>query len=265
VKIGIIGCGIVGSACKFGFEKSGNEVIVHDIAMGTSISDVQDSAIVFVCVPTPQSDGGACDTSIVRSVVKELHTIGYKGVVSIKSTVTPGTTEALARECTGFADLCFVPEFLRERCAITDFIENHKLLAIGSHVDKTFQMIKECHGDYPESVLRLTPTQAELLKYYHNTFNALRVVFANEFYEICKSLDEDYLDIKRGLLKTSGVPDIYLDVNESMRGYSSICWNKDVPALIQLGKELSLNLPMINMIPEANGNFKKTPFKGTRE
>ena len=29
--------------------------------------------------------------------------------------------------------ICFVPEFLRERCAEDDFINNLKLLAVGTH------------------------------------------------------------------------------------------------------------------------------------
>ena len=72
---------------------------------------------------------------------------------------------------------------------------------------------------------RLSPTQAELLKYLHNTFNALRVVFSNEFYEICRAMDADYKGVKNGLLKTSDIPEIYLDVYDNVRGYISICWN----------------------------------------
>lgn len=265
MKIGIVGCGVVGGACKFGFEKAGHTVCVHDIALETNIEDVKDTVITYITVPTPHKKDGSCDTSVVESVVKQLDDIEYEGIVAIKSTVTPGTTAALATKYIGFASLCFVPEFLRERCAVTDFIENHKLLAIGSTSSVACEAIKMCHGDYPQSTVRMSPTEAELLKYYHNTFNALRVVFANEFYEIVSNFGQDYNAVKKALLKTSGVPDIYLDVNDNMRGYSSICWNKDVPALIQLSKELGLSTPLIDMIPVANDNFKKTPFKGTRE
>ena len=265
MNIGIIGCGIVGGACKFGFQKLGHRTIIHDIALKTKIENILSCNVVFVSVPTPKKEDGSCDTTIVESVVKELDTISYSGVVALKSTVTPGTTQKLQKTYQNFSDICFVPEFLRERCAITDFVENHKLLAVGTDKPETFDLVKECHGDYPQNILQLTVTQAELLKYYHNTFNALRVVFANEFYEICDALDEDYNNIKKALLKTSNLPDIYLDVNPNMRGYSSICWNKDVPALIELSQKLNTNTPLLDTIPVANNNFKKTPFKGTRE
>ena len=191
-------------------------------------------------------------------------------IIAIKSTVTPGTTNKLRQKYSiqhplRGKNICFVPEFLRERCATTDFVENQKLLAVGTHSDWVFDVIKTCHGDYPHNVLKMGPTEAELLKYYHNTFNALRVVFANEFYKICEAMKADYNAVKHGLLKTSSVPDIYLDVNKNMRGYSSICWNKDIPAIIRLARNLQLDLPLIENIPVSNDTQIKTPFKGTRE
>jgi UDPglucose 6-dehydrogenase len=113
--------------------------------------------------------------------------------------------------------------------------------------------------------MKLDPTSAEILKYTHNTINALRVVFSNEIYEICKTMGANYKKVKEGLLKTTHLPDQYLDCNESARGYSSICFNKDIPALRELSKKLGLDLKLINIIEEANNQFKKTPFKDTRE
>ena len=92
MKIGVVGCGIVGSACKFGFEKIGHEVVVHDIALETSLCDVTSCSIVYVSVPTPSNEDGSCDTTIVESVIRDLDSLKYSGIVAIKSTVTPGTT-----------------------------------------------------------------------------------------------------------------------------------------------------------------------------
>lgn len=280
MQIGIVGCGIVGSACKFGFEKLGHKVHVHDLKLNTSIYDLLESEIIYICVPTPMKQDGCCDTTIVESVVDKLSDLYYSGVVAIKSTVPPGTTKSIISKHTKtvksvttgsiklihpFADIAFVPEFLRERCAISDFVENQKLLAVGANSPVTHKVIVESHGHYPQSVVNLTCTQAEILKYYHNTFNALRVVFANEFFEITKFFEEEYTPIKNALLKTSSIPDVYLDVNDNMRGYSSICWNKDVPAIIKMCEQHGIKIPLTDMIPVANENYEKTPFKGTRE
>lgn len=267
IKIGIVGCGVVGGACKFGFEKLGHDVRVHDIKLDTKLSDLLNAKVVFICVPTPMNEDGSCDSSIVEGVVKELADIGYCGVVTIKSTVTPGTTFKLSKKHPRLI-LTFVPEFLRERCATTDFVENQKLLAIGYDEPEDSWVVKlliEAHGNYPKAHAVMPTVDAELLKYYHNTFNALRVVFANEFYDIAKAMGGNYTRIKNAILHTSGVPDIYLDVNDNMRGYSSICWNKDIPALYRLIDDLGLVLPLIETIVPANDKFKKTPFHDTRE
>ena len=154
MNIGVVGVGVVGGACKFGFELLGHNVLVHDIALETTIDDVLDTEAVFICVPTPRADDGSCDVSIVEQVIADLKTRDYKGILAIKSTVVPGTTERL-REETGL-NVCFVPEFLRERCAITDFTENHDVCIIGCEDDMTYKILKDCHGSFPEKFVRLS-------------------------------------------------------------------------------------------------------------
>jgi len=262
MKIGIIGVGIIGGACKYGFEKLGHKVICHDIALDTNIEDVLDTQITYICVPTPSDEDGSCNTSIVESVVHELHTLGYSGIVAIKSTVKPTTTEKLIKE-TGM-EICFVPEFLRERCSISDFTENHDLLAIGSHSQTTYEMVKLCHGSYPKSHSHLTPTEAELLKYYSNVINALKVVFANEMYEICKTVGADYTKVKETFIKRGTTKDLYLDVNDNFRGYAGMCLPKDTKALDSFVKELGLDLKLFETMESENNKFKKTVFDGMR-
>ena len=72
MKLGIVGLGVVGSAIKYGFEKLGHSVAEHDIKLDTSILDVLDAEICYLCVPTPSDDNGACDVTIVEEVLKEL-------------------------------------------------------------------------------------------------------------------------------------------------------------------------------------------------
>jgi UDPglucose 6-dehydrogenase len=77
MKIGIIGVGAVGGACKKGFELLGHEVKVHDPKFNSKIEDVSDTDIVYVCVPTPESTDGSCDLSIVRHTINELEKLAY--------------------------------------------------------------------------------------------------------------------------------------------------------------------------------------------
>ena len=115
---------MVGKAVRAGLEKIGNRIFVHDLNMDTSVRDIIPTEIIFICVPTPQGDDGSCDTSNVQSVLKDLSDINYKGIVAIKSTVEVGFTNSMIDKFKNLT-ICFVPEFLRERCAVEDFINNH--------------------------------------------------------------------------------------------------------------------------------------------
>jgi UDPglucose 6-dehydrogenase len=264
MKIGIVGLGAVGSANKAGFEYLGHSVVGHDTKLNTKIEAVTEAEIVFLCVPTPQAEDGRCDTSIIESVIKELDNINYKGIIAIRSTVVPGFTQRMIDTFKNLT-ICFVPEFLRERCAADDFINNHKLLAIGTHDIWVYRKVVKAHGNIPENTEHLTPNEAEVLKYYNNVYAALRVTFANVMYEICNKLDCDYTTIKNAYIKTGKAINMYLDVNPDLRGYGGMCLPKDTQALAALMNELDLDYNLINSIHSDNTKFKKTVFNGMRE
>jgi UDPglucose 6-dehydrogenase len=262
MNIGIVGVGVVGGACKYGFEKLGYRVLVHDLKLNTKLKDLCGCEIIYICVPTPSMADGSCDVRIVESIVDELKQYDYKGIVAIKSTVLPTTTENLANKTN--LNICFVPEFLRERCAIVDFTENHDILAIGTKCSSTFEVVKKSHGSYPKNIIMLDPTEAEILKYYSNIFNALKITFANEMYEICKFLNVDYSKIKNAFVKRGTCKDIYLDANENFRGYAGVCLPKDTKAIDYFVKKHNLNLKLFETIDCENSKFKKTVFEGMR-
>lgn len=262
-RIGVVGLGVVGLAVKHGLERIGHAVFGHDLKIDTTIRDVIATELVFVCVPTPQRDDGACDVSRVESVVAELDAEDYRGVVAIKSTVTPGTTMRLAKKYPRLR-LAFCPEFLRERAAYTDFVENHDVCVIGTSYASDFETIRDAHGPLPKHVVQLTWTEAELAKYFSNALNALRVVFANSFYEVCTELHADYGAIKDAMVKRATIEDVYLDCNERFRGFGGVCLPKDTAALAALVRELGLDLQLFEMIVAENRKFVATVPEGMR-
>ncbi|HPI82338.1 MAG TPA: hypothetical protein PK122_03855 [Candidatus Paceibacterota bacterium] len=264
MKVGILGLGVIGSACKYGFEKLGHKVSVHDPKLNTKIEDVLDSEMVYICVPTPSNPDGSCDTSIVRKVIQELKEKKYDGIIVIKSTVKPGTTESLIA-LTGKMKICFVPEFLRERCAIVDFTENHDLLAVGTYSQEVYDKVVECHGKYPKNYVQLSPTEAEVLKYYSNVYNAMKIIFANEMYEVCQAVGADYTSVKEAFVKRGTTVDLYLDVNDNFRGFGGMCLPKDTAALARLVKDLKLDLALFETIENENKKFRTTVFEGMRK
>jgi len=264
MKIGIIGLGVVGSAINTGFEKLGHEILCHDLKLNSTIKDILPSEIVFLCVPTPQSDDGSCDTNIITGVLKELSANEYKGIVAIKSTVECGFTQKAINEFNNLT-LCFVPEFLRERCAVDDFIHNHNLLAVGTHDKFVFEKLVEAHGHYPKEAVRLKPTEAEILKYYNNVFAAYKIIFANIMAEVCDKLDCDYTTVKDAFVKFGRCKDTYLDVNENLKGYGGMCLPKDVKAMTRLLDKLNIDFDTLKSIDKDNSKLKTTVFNGMRK
>ena len=262
-KVGVVGIGIVGEAIKYGMEKLGHHVVVHDIRYNTQLADLVKTEICFICVPTPSKENLQCDTSIVEEVVGDLHKLNYKGIIAIKSTVPPSTTERLQAQHKN-NNICFVPEFLRERCAISDFTENHDICIIGSSSLEICNFIQTLHGKYPKEFKYLTPTEAECAKYYNNIYNAALVILANNFYEVCQALNINYSAVKSAIVGRDHINDVYLDCNENFRGYAGACLPKDVGAFVYLVKELGIDAGIFEFLNEENKKYKPTVFPGMR-
>ena len=263
MNIGIVGLGVVGSANKQGFELLGHRVSVHDIDLQTQIENVLHTECTFICVPTPSRDNGDCDTDIVESVIDQLDAINYKGVVAIRSSTVPGVTQSMINHYS-LRQICFVPEFVRERCAVHDFTKQHEVLAVGTKDQYIFDTIVKAHGTYPRHTTQLTPTEAEILKYYMNLYAATRVTFANAFYEICQKLDGDYTRIKDAYVKTGRAGDMYLDVNPELRGYGGMCLPKDTRAIVSLMDRLDIDFQLFKSVDADNRKFKTSIFNGMR-
>lgn len=261
MKIGVIGLGMVGSAIRHGLNRIGHTVVSYDIKKPeTALADVLPAELVFVCVPTPALTDGSCDTSIVRGVVGDLAKSNYRGLVVIKSTVEPGTTDLLQKQNSQLR-LAFCPEFLRERAQYVDFVEYHHVCIIGAYSDNDYELLKKTHGSLPKNFAKMTPLEAELSKYYWNVFNALRIVFANQFYDVCKAVDADYQKIKNALVQHPNIPDVYLEANENFRGFSGNCLPKDTSAFAKYAADHhrgKWNLSLFENLVEINKIYKPT-------
>lgn len=264
MKIGVLGLGVVGNAVYTGFLELGHAMSFYDPAKDSKFEDVLDSDICFICVPTPPNQDGFCDTSIVRESVENLNSNNYTGIVVIKSTVAPGTTESLAKNYPNLR-VAFVPEFLRERCAVIDFIENHDLCVIGTDSNECFEEIKKAHGSYPSEFRMLSRTEAELVKYYNNIYNATLITLANSFYEVCKELGASYTDIKNSLVLRDHINDSYLQCNDNFRGFGGVCLPKDTLAIAKLVEDRELDVDFFKMILEENKKYKVTVYDGMRK
>ena len=145
-KIGVIGQGFVGSAVREGM-KNYFTVITYDKdpnkeSTASSIADVVKQVDeTFLCVPTPMRKDGSCDLNIVRAALEEIATAVVKQqkqgfIVVIKSTIPPGTTEALQKGYPEFS-IVFNPEFLTEANAVEDYKNQNRIILGGERYGTT--------------------------------------------------------------------------------------------------------------------------------
>jgi len=254
MRVGIIGAGIVGGAIEHWFAPV-HELHIHDPVRGTELADVTDNVdIAYIAVPTPMGDDGACDTSIVESLLYELPD-GFSAV--IKSTVVPGTTQRWHDEHPRLR-IAYSPEFLVERRHLEDF-GNQDILVCGTHHPELAELVFRHHRQ--AGVLRkdqtfiLTPTQAELVKYTKNTFYANKVIFANQMHDICEALGEDWYAI-RDVITTEQAQPIgpsHLDPIFGLnRGFGGKCLPKDSMALTVLADQLGVKYNLLDALQSDN-------------
>ena len=153
--------------------------------------------------------------------------------------------------------MSMVPEFLRAKSALADFVYNHDLLIIGSVREQDYEIIKKAHGFYPKHVACVNPTEAEIVKYFNNVHHAMSVTFANITYDVCKKLGADYKNVYDAITRRECINPHYLMANDNMRGYGGHCLPKDTSAWNNLIKNLDLPYTLIQSVIDDNQKVTK--------
>lgn len=251
--IGIVGLGTVGRALAEALAPR-FRVLHSDTALADS-APLQQLAVtcdlLFVCVPTPAQADGAADLAQVTSVVDQLSqhaaAAGRAPLVVIKSTVPPGTTEALAQRHPALS-LVACPEFLRQHHAAQD-LRNARRVLVGLPAQG---MAPAAQGLLAGVLQVLSPeaqqvqtdaTTAELVKYATNAFLAIKVTFANQLSDACAGLDVDYAALSALLALDPRIGMSHLEVPgpDGQSGFGGACLPKDVMALLAIaGPQLPL-------------------------
>jgi UDPglucose 6-dehydrogenase len=244
MNIGIVGQGYVGTAVKEVFSKH-YDVDTYDLDKDKCSVDyledlVELTNIIFVCVPTPMKKDGSCDTSIVEAIVKDINDMvvsrNVSGrIVAIKSTIPPGTTNRLNKECHNIS-VIFNPEFLTEANFIDDF-KNQNRIIIGGERPSTTKLRQVYSLVFPDvKIVKTGSITAEMVKYMTNTFLATKVSFANEMKMICDELNIDYDKVVEYSTYDERLGKSHWAVPgpDGKLGFGGSCFPKDINALIDI-------------------------------
>ncbi len=238
MTIGVIGQGYVGTAIKLGFQDH-YKVLTYDkfdLAKSThsKISDlVEETEVIFVCVPTPMRKDGTCYTGIVEEVIREINETANGQIVVIKSTVPPGTTDKFNHEFSNVT-VIFNPEFLTEENFLDDFKNQNRIILGGSR--KGTNKLRQIYSKvFPKAVIVKTGDKhAEMVKYFTNTFLATKVSFANEMYNICEQIGIDYDKVVEYAIYDERLGKSHWAVPgpDGDFGFGGHCFPKDLSAII---------------------------------
>jgi UDPglucose 6-dehydrogenase len=256
--IGIVGHGVVGKAIDCALSSIGHTVKWYDkfISNSSSLEELVAAECIFICVPT-DTVNGICDITNVTGTILALDTLNYNGLIIIKSTVIPGTTQHFINQFPHLK-ISFVPEFLREDRALCDFMSPTNTLIVGTLSATDFELITTLHKPFSQTSVKITPTEAEVVKYFSNNFNALRIVFANTYYEVCNLLGADYSKVLESAVTLSSIGnDSYLKCNKNLRGYKGRCLPKDIESFNMFVKSMGLPSSVLEAVIKDNKIYEK--------
>lgn len=298
MNIAVVGTGYVGLVSGTCFADSGNNVICVDnnqkklaklnnkeipiyepglntlfkrsvredrLTFTSDLKDaVQQSEIVFLCLPTPPNADGQADLSFVLQVAEELGPMlnNYKVIVN-KSTVPVGTADKVRAKIKKTTeqefDVVSNPEFLREGAAVDDFLKPERVV-IGSRSEKAVEKMQLLYEPFVRSgnpIIVMDERSAELTKYAANSLLATKITFMNEIANICERVGANVDNIRRGIGTDSRIGKRFLFAGI---GYGGSCFPKDVQAIHYTAGEYGYDFEILDSVMKVNHQQKVALF-----
>ena len=301
MKISIVGAGYVGLATGVGFTSKGHSVICVDVdaekvkklnrgeppiyepmlaeylrralegnlfeATTELTKAIRESEVIFISVGTPSKPDGSIDLGFIeqasRDIGRAIRSKESYSVVTVKSTVVPGTTEEVVipllekysgkKASTNFG-VCMNPEFLREGQALSDFF-NPDRVVIGELDKRSGDTLYQLYRDFECPIIRTDLKTAEMIKYASNAFLATKISFINEIGNICKRLGIDVYEVARGMGLDRRISPHFLNAGI---GFGGSCFPKDLRALIARARELGYEPKLLESVMALN---ESQPFR----
>jgi GDP-mannose 6-dehydrogenase len=231
------------------------------------IDAVTNTEVSFICVGTPSLETGQLNLEFVFNTSKQIAEGLRKNkqfhVIAIRSTVFPGTNRKVTDIIENISgkkrnkDFAVVsnPEFLREGSAVEDYF-NPAVTVVGGENERAIEMIREIYNLVNAPFIATDIKTAEMIKYVNNAFHALKITFANEVGNICKSINVDSYKVME-LFKMDTRLNISTAYLNPGMAYGGSCLPKDLKGLSTIANDNYVNAPVIESIEHSNALQKK--------
>src|SRR5215213_2465743 len=276
-RILIIGSGVVGQATGKGFARKGHQISYVDInpqtiarlraagltAMTAAEVDWRAVDVVMLAVSTP-----SVDDQIVLDYIEAAALDVGRGLaqterfvtVVVRSTVPPTTTEQrltpiLERASGKRAGVDFGvamnPEFLRQVTSEQDFARPW-ITVLGTSDRRTAEVLDGLYRPFGALIVNCTPTEAEMIKYVNNVYNAVKISYFNEVYAICEQLGIDGNLVGAAVARTAESMWNPLYGTRGGVPYGGACLPKDTVAFMQFAREHGMQHLMLEATIDVN-------------
>lgn len=227
------------------------------------VQAIGETEVSFVCVGTPSQPNGNLDLRYIRRICEQigqaLKAKAARHTVVIRSTILPGTMHKIViptlEEFSGKKagvdfGVCNNPEFLREGSAVRDFRCPPKTV-IGELDQASGNTVAALYEKLDAPLIKTDLETAEMVKYVDNSWHALKIGFANEIGNLCKSLGLDAHEVIKIFCQ-----DRKLNISTAYLlpgfAFGGSCLPKDLRALSYQAKMHDLHLPILTSILPSN-------------
>ena len=261
MRIGIIGFGYVGQAIGWSYQYKA-ELVIRDpkLVDSASLDQLASCDAIFVCVPSPSTEDGHCDTSILEGTLKELLFVNINKQIPIISKVTapPSSYARLQEE---YPNLVYCPEFLTAANNVADYA-NSNYFVLGGDYDWCVKARAVIHQGVPlvhDKFTIVNIKTAALYKYMMNSYLATKVTFLNDFKLLADAEGVEWTDLKYLAAADRRIGNTHMDVPgpDGQYGWGGGCFPKDMAAIIMEAIDLGVDFELLDRVETINKKHRK--------